>query len=303
MPEERNDKVRPKPETTTNKESLLKLVTKDNKSLRQSLALIGITTVLLGILIWIFLRGLERPALIITVIGGFILVVDGLISLATVRKAIFGRRGRYGLNTAIVFILVLVIAILLNITLYVSSNKPNPAGWLRIDTTATKQFLLEEQVVNTLENDGVEQAKNKCNSSVGPVANLCFNALEKAENGADAAEKTLDQTGSIEMASLEKNMTWISLCIATAPMLGFLGTVWGMIQAFNDIKMANDISPAVVAGGISVALLTTAFGLVVAVVLQILQNAVMYIIDNQIVTMQKSTTMLLNAIGKGNLKK
>ena len=80
-------------------------------------------------------------------------------------------------------------------------------------------------------------------------------------------------------------------------MLGFLGTVWGMIQAFNDIKMANDISPAVVAGGISVALLTTAFGLVVAVVLQILQNAVMYIIDNQIVVLQ-STTMLLNSAPK-----
>ena len=98
------------------------------------------------------------------------------------------------------------------------------------------------------------------------------------------------------MASMEKNMTWISLCIATAPMLGFLGTVWGMIQAFNDIKMANDISPAVVAGGISVALLTTAFGLVVAVILQIFQNAVLYIIDNQIVTLQKSTTVLLYAI-------
>ena len=91
-------------------------------------------------------------------------------------------------------------------------------------------------------------------------------------------------------------MTWISLCIATAPRLVFLGTVWGMIQAFNDIKMANDISPAVVAGGISVALLTTAFGLVVAVILQIFQNAVLYIIDNQIVTLQKSTTALLYAI-------
>ena len=162
--------------------------------------------------------------------------------------------------------------------------------------SANEKFAID--VVNTLENDGVEQAKNKCTSTVGPVANLCFNALEKADRGADAAEKTLDQTGSIEMASLEKNMTWISLCIATAPMLGFLGTVWGMIQAFNDIKMANDISPAVVAGGISVALLTTAFGLVVEVVLQILQNAVMYIIDNQIVTMQKSTTMLLNSAPK-----
>ena len=97
------------------------------------------------------------------------------------------------------------------------------------------------------------------------------------------------------MASLEKNMTWISLCIATAPMLGFLGTVWGMIQAFNDIKMANDISPAIVAGGISVALLTTAFGLVVAVMPSV-QNTVLYIIDNQIVVMQKATTYLLQAI-------
>jgi len=97
-------------------------------------------------------------------------------------------------------------------------------------------------------------------------------------------------------------MTWISLCIATAPMLGFLGTVWGMIQAFNDIKAANDISPAVVAGGISVALLTTAFGLVVAIVLQLFQNTCLYIIDNQIVTMQKSATAILNSI-KDNLKK
>ena len=95
-------------------------------------------------------------------------------------------------------------------------------------------------------------------------------------------------------------MTWISLSIAIAPMFGFLGTVWGMIEAFNDIKMANDISPAVVAGGISVALLTTAFGLVVALILQFLQNLVMYIIDNQIVTMQKSTTLILDTISKKN---
>jgi biopolymer transport protein ExbB len=84
--------------------------------------------------------------------------------------------------------------------------------------------------------------------------------------------------------------------IATAPMLGFLGTVWGMIQAFNDIKAANDISPAVVAGGISVALLTTAFGLVAALILQVLQNSCLYIIDNQIVKMQRSTTILLSAV-------
>ena len=153
-------------------------------------------------------------------------------------------------------------------------------------------------VANTYQNSGLSAAQTMCNESIGPVANLCTHALEKADFGVEATEKALDQSGSIEMAALEKNMTWIALCIATAPMLGFLGTVWGMIQAFNDIKMANDISPAVVAGGISVALLTTAFGLVVAVILQILQNAVMYIIDNQIVTLQKSTTTLLDAISK-----
>ena len=153
-------------------------------------------------------------------------------------------------------------------------------------------------VADTYQKSGLTAAQNLCETSVGPVSNLCANALDKADVGVDAAEKALDQSGTIEMASLEKNMTWISLCIATAPMLGFLGTVWGMIQAFNDIKMANDISPAVVAGGISVALLTTAFGLVVAVILQILQNAVMYIIDNQIVVLQKTTTTILNSISK-----
>ena len=160
---------------------------------------------------------------------------------------------------------------------------------------ATKEEFAEE-VAKTVQNDGIQAAQTACDGAVGPVANLCVAALNRAHLGSEAAEKALDQSGAIEMASLEKNMTWISLCIAIAPMLGFLGTVWGMIQAFNDIKMANDISPAVVAGGISVALLTTAFGLVCAVILQLLQNAVMYIIDNQIVTMQKSTSMLLRSI-------
>ena len=155
-------------------------------------------------------------------------------------------------------------------------------------------------VAEEVKNSGIKSAKSKCEGAQGPVANLCLAALDRGSFGSDEAEHALDHSGSIEMASMEKNMTWISLCIATAPMLGFLGTVWGMIQAFNDIKMANDISPAVVAGGISVALLTTAFGLVVAVILQIFQNAVLYIIDNQIVTLQKSTTALLYAIKDKN---
>jgi len=166
---------------------------------------------------------------------------------------------------------------------------------------ANEDFSIE--VSHIVESDGYNSAMQKCEEVQGPISNLCFNALEKADGGVDEAEKALEQTAGIEMASLEKNMTWISLCIATAPMLGFLGTVWGMIQAFNDIKMANDISPAIVAGGISVALLTTAFGLVIAVILQILQNTVLYIIDNQIVTMQRATTHLLGAIKSKSSKK
>ena len=165
--------------------------------------------------------------------------------------------------------------------------------------SSNEEFASE--IAKEIKSSGIESAKLKCESAIGPVANLCLAALDRADLGAEESEQALDHSGSIEMASMEKNMTWISLCIATAPMLGFLGTVWGMIQAFNDIKMANDISPAVVAGGISVALLTTAFGLVVAVILQIFQNAVLYIIDNQIVTLQKSTTALLHAI-KDNSK-
>ena len=154
------------------------------------------------------------------------------------------------------------------------------------------------EVTDKLDNSGVLEAQTVCEEANGPIANLFLVGIENINKGVDGVEKSIDAQANVEMASLEKNMTWIALCIATAPMLGFLGTVWGMIQAFNDIKMANDISPAVVAGGISVALLTTAFGLVVAVILQILQNAVMYIIDNQIVTLQKSTTMIISSIEK-----
>ena len=155
---------------------------------------------------------------------------------------------------------------------------------------------------STIQKNGLNNAISECETQKGPVANLCLSALERADKGPGESKDAIENIGSIEMASLEKNMTWISLCIATAPMLGFLGTVWGMIGAFNDIKAANDISPAVVAGGISVALLTTAFGLVVAIILQLFQNTCLYIIDIQIVTMQKSATTILNSI-KDNLKK
>jgi hypothetical protein len=143
---------RPSPDSVREKTPILESLKNNTKSIRQALALVGVGAVVFGALIWIFLRGLEGPAFIVAGVGVALLVIDAVISLATVRQAVFGRRGRYGLNTAIVFIVFLAIAVAVNFTLHWATDRPNPEGWLRVDTTATKQFLLEEQVVNTLEN-------------------------------------------------------------------------------------------------------------------------------------------------------
>ena len=162
------------------------------------------------------------------------------------------------------------------------------------------KFDFAVNLSSIIDKKGFEEAKKVCESAEGPVANLCYNALEVADQGSDKVEKKLTQTAGIEMASLEKNMTWISLCIATAPMLGFLGTIAGMIVAFADIAAAENISPKIVADGIGQALYTTAFGLVVAVIIQFGQNTIMFIIDNLIVTIQKSMTVVTESISKKN---
>jgi hypothetical protein len=143
---------RPSPDSVRDKTPIFQSLKNNTKSIRQALAVVGVGAIVFGVLIWIFLRGLEGPAFIVAGVGFGLLFIDAIISLATVREAVFGRRGRYGLNTAIVFTVFLTIAVIVNFALYVALDRPNPAGWLRFDTTATKQFLLEEQVVNTLEN-------------------------------------------------------------------------------------------------------------------------------------------------------
>ena len=162
------------------------------------------------------------------------------------------------------------------------------------------KFDFAVNLSSIIDKKGFEEAKKVCESAEGPVANLCYNALEVADQGSDKVEKKLTQTAGIELASLEKNMTWISLCIATAPMLGFLGTIAGMIVAFADIAAAENISPKIVADGIGQALYTTAFGLVVAVIIQFGQNTIMFIIDNLVVTIQKSMTVVTESISKKN---
>ena len=155
-----------------------------------------------------------------------------------------------------------------------------------------------EKIRGALEKNGVLEAQKLCEEGKGPIANLMLTGLENINQGVDSVEKEIDNQANIEMSLLEKNMTWIALCIATAPMLGFLGTVWGMVNAFKEIAAQDNISASIVATGISEALLTTAFGLVVAVVLQILQNTIMYILDNKIIDIQKAINSFLKSAVK-----
>lgn len=150
------------PETPTTRPSMEELSSDDTplrerlmasiRSVRQALALAGILTLAAGIIIWIFIRDLATSSYILMAAGLVILIIDGLISFQTVRYAVFGRRGRYGLNTAIILIAFIAIAGVMNYLLFWATERPDPAGWLRIDTTATKQFIVSDATLNTLEN-------------------------------------------------------------------------------------------------------------------------------------------------------
>ena len=150
-----------------------------------------------------------------------------------------------------------------------------------------------EDVKSTYDNTGKEQAIELCENTPGPVASIFYAGLSKMGKTKEEIEKAVQNSGGLEMAFLEKNMIWINSVITIAPMLGFTGTVVGMIKAFEDIKMANDISPAVVAGGISQALLTTAFGLIVAMIMQVAQNFFVSMIDKLILDMEEQSIKIV----------
>ena len=158
----------------------------------------------------------------------------------------------------------------------------------------TKDFIVK--VRRALDEGGVEQAKEVCGNTRGPVASVFHAGLLRADEGLEAAEKAIIAYGGIEMSFLERGMIWISTFITIAPMLGFTGTVQGMIQAFDAIKEAAQISPAIVAEGISVALLTTLFGLVVAMILQVFYNYFISRIDRLVGDMEESSVELIDAL-------
>ena len=151
-----------------------------------------------------------------------------------------------------------------------------------------------ETVSKSMNDDGTEAAVQVCSETEGPIAAIFHAGLCKMNRGLAEVEKAIQNAGAIEMAFLEKNMIWLNAVITIAPMLGFTGTVVGMIAAFDAIKAANDISPAVVAGGISQALLTTAFGLIVAMIIQTFQNVFVARIDKLVLEMEEQSIKILD---------
>lgn len=142
--------------------------------------------------------------------------------------------------------------------------------FLNMATTNTKK--LTKEVEDALASGGVEAAKEVCRNTKGPVASIFYQGLDRASEGVDSAEKAVVAYGGVQMGQLEKNVSWVSLFIAIAPMLGFMGTVIGMIQAFDKISAAGGLDASLIAGDIKVALLTTVFGLIVAIILQVFYN-------------------------------
>jgi len=173
--------------------------------------------------------------------------------------------------------------------------------YLNLASTNTDKLL--NAVEDALQNGGVEAAKEVCRETRGPVASIFFQGLDRVEEGIDVVEKSVVSYGSVQMGLMEKNLSWISLFIAIAPMLGFMGTVIGMIDAFDQIQQQGDMSPTVVAGGIKIALITTVTGLMVAIILQIFYNYLVSQIDGIVNKMEDASISLVDMLVKHNLKK
>ncbi len=166
--------------------------------------------------------------------------------------------------------------------------------YLNLATTNSQK--LTAGVEEALASGGVDAAKELCRNTKGPVASIFYQGLDRVNEGVESAEKAVVAYGGVQMGQLEKNVSWISLFIALAPMLGFMGTVIGMIQAFDKIEAAGDMQPSLVAGGIKVALLTTVFGLIVAIILQVFYNYIIAKIDSIVNDMEDASINLIDIL-------
>ncbi len=195
--------------------------------------------------------------------------------------------GGPGFMASIIACLILGLALCIERILYLSLSKTN-----------TKSLL--KKVEDALQNGGIEAAAEVCRNVRGPIASIFTQALIRLGEGQslDEVEKSVVSYGSVEASKMEQNLSWISLFIAIGPSLGFLGTVIGMIQAFDAIMVAGDMSPAVVAGGMKVALITTVGGLIVAVILQVFFNYILSQIESLTIEMEDASISLMDILVK-----
>ena len=166
--------------------------------------------------------------------------------------------------------------------------------YLNLATVNTKKLLTK--IEDALKEGGVDAAMDVCRNTRGPVASIFYQGLSRYSEGIEMVEKSVVSYGSVQMGQMEKGLTWISLFIALLPMLGFMGTVIGMIGAFDAIEAAGDINPAVVAGGIKVALITTVGGLIGAMILQVFYNYILGKIDTLVNTMEDASISLVDIL-------
>lgn len=191
--------------------------------------------------------------------------------------------GGWGWMLPILVCLVIGLAIAIERILYLSLSAIN-----------TKKFIAN--VEEALKNGGVEAALEVCKNTRGPIASIYWQGLYRYNQGLDAVEKAVVSYGSVQSGLMERGLSWLSLFIALSPMLGFMGTVVGMIDAFDAIQAAGDISPTLVAGGIKVALLTTMLGLIAAVALQICYNYIISKIDTLVSDMEDASITLMDIL-------
>ena len=172
--------------------------------------------------------------------------------------------------------------------------------YLSLSTINSKKLVTS--VEEALKNGGIEAAKEVCRNTRGPIASIYYQGLARYDQGLDSVEKAVVSYGSVQTGQMESGLTWIGLFIALSPMLGFMGTVVGMIDAFDAIQAAGDISPTLVAGGIKVALLTTLMGLIAAVILQLFYNYIVSKIDSLVNDMEDSSITLMDILTAYNKK-
>ena len=208
----------------------------------------------------------------------------GLVALHKTLKTKFIEGGA-GFMAATLLCLVFGLALCIERIIYLSLSKTN-----------TKALLANIEAA--LEKGGIEAALEVCRNTRGPVASIFYQGLSRYDEGIDVVEKTVASYGGVQLGLLEKNLSWISLFISIAPSLGFLGTIIGMIAAFDKIQQVGDISATVVAGGIKVALLTTLLGLIIAIILQLFYNYILSIIEGLVNEMEDSSISLLDIVVK-----